>query len=109
MKAWLGVAIYAIRIYGATSLKDRRQVVRSIVDRIKKHYNASVADLGPDGVWDRVDLAVTCVGSSHQEMASRVDQLSAFISHAEDEGEFEVTNLRQEVFLYGDIQNRSPE
>lgn len=103
MKPWLGIATYSIRIYGASSLKDRRQVVRSLVERVRRHFNASVADLGPDGVWDRLELAVACVGSSLQETTTRVDQLDAFISHAEDEGEFEVVSTRREVLAYGNV------
>jgi len=103
MKPWLGVALFSLTLAGSFSLKERRHVVRSLVDRAKKHYNISVADLGPDGVWDRADLAVSCVSSSLRETEHRLSQVRNFLEKAEADGEFEITDARQEVFSYGDI------
>jgi len=36
-----------IRIEAAQSLKDKRQVVRSLKDRLRAHFNVSVAELDP--------------------------------------------------------------
>jgi uncharacterized protein YlxP (DUF503 family) len=102
-KLWIGVVMFSIRIHGAGSLKDRRQVVRSVLDRMKSHFNASVADLGPDGVWDRADLAVSCIGSSSQETETRVDHICSLLDHLEDDGEFEPCAIAREVFAYGDL------
>ncbi|MDL2264363.1 DUF503 domain-containing protein [Synergistaceae bacterium OttesenSCG-928-I11] len=103
MKLWIGVVMFSIRIYGAGSLKDRRQVVRSVLDRMKSHFNASVADLGPDNTWDKADLAVSCIGSSAQEMETRVDHICSLLSRLEDDGEFEPLQVAREVFAYGDL------
>jgi len=108
MKLWVGVAIFSIRIYEASSLKDRRQVVRSLLERARNRCNASATDLGPAS-WDRADLAFSCAGSSHQEMEQRMDQLFSFIAKNEEGGEFEVLNSSREVFSYGDIQDRAAE
>jgi uncharacterized protein YlxP (DUF503 family) len=103
MRPWLGVATISIEIPGAGSLKDRRQVVRSLTERLRKHFNASCADLGPDGMWNRADIAAACTGSSHQEMESRMGQLCSFVNRAEEEGEFVITDMEREVFVYGDF------
>lgn len=103
MTPWMGVALFSIRIGGAASLKDRRQVVRSLLDRLSARFNVSVADLGPDGVWDRCDFAATCVGSSRQEIETRVGRIGSFVTNMEEDGEFEITAAEQEVFSYGDV------
>lgn len=97
------MVVFSMRLYGAGSLKDRRHVVRSLIDRLKRHFNSSVADLSPDGVWDMASIAVSCVGSSHQEMEQRVDQILSFMEKNEEDGEFELLDTRREVFAYGDI------
>ena len=48
-------------------------------------------------------IAVSCVGSSHQEVEQRVDQILSFVEKNEEDGEFELLEIRQEVFAYGDI------
>jgi uncharacterized protein YlxP (DUF503 family) len=103
MRPWIGVVLISMRISAASSLKDRRQVVRSLIDRMKKHFNTSLADLGPDGSWDRADIAVTCVGSNGSEMEQRVGRVCSFMEKSEECGEFEILDLRHEVFLYGDL------
>jgi uncharacterized protein YlxP (DUF503 family) len=105
MKPWIGVALFSLKVYGAGSLKDRRQVVRSLFERLKRHFNASVADLGPKDSWGAVDMAISCIGSSHQEMESRIDQVFAFMEKNEEDGEFEILAAHREVFVYGDLQN----
>ena len=103
MAMWIGAVTVSIRLYSAESLKDRRQVVRSLLERAKRHFNASVTDLGPDGVWNRADLGVVFGGSSSQEMEQRLDKFVSFLEHGEEDGEFEMLSIRREVFSYGDI------
>ncbi|MDR1471483.1 MAG: DUF503 domain-containing protein [Synergistaceae bacterium] len=103
MRPWVGVVLLSARISAASSLKDRRQVVRSLLDRIKKRFNASLADLGPEGSWDRADIAAACVGSDGSEMERRVERMCSFMEKGEEDGEFEILDLRREVFPYGDF------
>lgn len=102
MKPWIGVAFYSLSLHGAASLKDRRQVVRSLTDRAKRHFNVSIADLGPDAC-DRADLAFSGVGSSASEVRRRMSKLDEFIRKIEADGQFEIANACQEVFSYGDF------
>jgi uncharacterized protein YlxP (DUF503 family) len=53
-----------IRIEGAHSLKDKRQVVRSIKDGLRNHFNVSVAEIDPSDAWQRATLGVVSISSS---------------------------------------------
>ena len=46
----------ALRIPGASSLKDRRSVVSSIKQRIRSRFNISVIDCSEDGKWQMARL-----------------------------------------------------
>ena len=105
MKPWLGVAQASIHIYGSTSLKDRRHVVRSLLDRTKLHMNVSSADLGPQEAYERADLAFSCVSSSHTEANDRMESLCSFLDKQAQNGEFEVLAVSYEVFAYGDVSH----
>ena len=109
MNAWIGTVLISARIPHAGSLKDRRQIVRSLTDRMKRHFNVSVADLGPDGRWEMFALAAVCAGSSHTETEARTEQLASFLERGEDDGDYEIVEMSQEVFAYGDIQDRKTE
>ena len=53
-----------IRIDGARSLKDKRQVVRSIKDGLRAHFNVSVAEVQASDAWQRATLGVVSISES---------------------------------------------
>lgn len=53
-----------LRIEAAHSLKDKRQVVRSLKDRLRAHFNVAVAELDPDNAWQRATLGVVSISGS---------------------------------------------
>lgn len=53
-----------LRIEGAHSLKDKRQVLRSIKDRLRNSFNISVAELEVTDLWQRATLGVAGISDS---------------------------------------------
>jgi uncharacterized protein YlxP (DUF503 family) len=53
-----------IRIEGAHSLKDKRQVLRSVKDGLRNHFNVAVAELDPSNAWQRATLGVVSISGS---------------------------------------------
>jgi uncharacterized protein YlxP (DUF503 family) len=53
-----------LRIEAAQSLKDKRQVVRSIKDRLRAHFNVAVAEIEPSSLWNRATIGVVSVSDS---------------------------------------------
>jgi uncharacterized protein YlxP (DUF503 family) len=54
-----------LRIEAAQSLKDKRQVVRSLKDRLRAHFNVAVAELDSTGLWNQATIGVVSVSDSH--------------------------------------------
>jgi len=53
-----------IRIEGAHSLKDKRQVVRSVKDGLRNHFNVAVAEIDASNAWQRATLGVVSISDS---------------------------------------------
>ena len=53
-----------LRIEGAHSLKDKRQVLRSLKDRLRHSFNISVAELDATDLWQRATLGVVSISDS---------------------------------------------
>ena len=51
-------------IEAAQSLKDKRQVVRSLKDRLRSSFNVAVAELDSSNLWNRATLGVVSISSS---------------------------------------------
>jgi uncharacterized protein YlxP (DUF503 family) len=50
-----------LAIEHAQSLKDRRQVVRSLKEKLRHGFNVSVAELDEAVVWNRATLGVAAI------------------------------------------------
>ena len=53
-----------LHIEAAQSLKDKRQVLRSLKDRLRASFNVSVAELDPSPIWNRATVGVVAISVS---------------------------------------------
>lgn len=53
-----------LRIEHAQSLKDKRQLVRSLKDKLRAHFNVATAELDASGLWNRASVGVVSVSDS---------------------------------------------
>ena len=106
MSFWMAAAKLSLRIPFSGSLKDRRQVVRSLTEGVRGRFSISAADLGPEGVLNAAELGFAAAGSSRAELEERMRNLENFLYQREDDGEFSVTDFSMEVFDYDDLSYR---
>ena len=64
MSTAIALLTLEIRIEGAHSLKDKRQVVRSLKDRLRAKFNVGVAELEQSDLWQRATVGVVSISSS---------------------------------------------
>ena len=53
-----------LRIEGAHSLKDKRQVLRRMKDRLRHSFNVSVAEMDSTGLWNQATIGVAAISDS---------------------------------------------
>ncbi len=62
----------------AASLKDRRQVVRSLKDQLRRRFNVSVAELDETrDLWQRATLGIAAIGTDAVYLRGLLGQASA--------------------------------
>jgi uncharacterized protein YlxP (DUF503 family) len=64
-----------VRIEHAQSLKDRRQVVRSLKDQLRQHFNISVAELDEAVTWQSATLGVAAISGSRSYLQGLMDEV----------------------------------
>lgn len=69
----VGLLTLEIHIPDARSLKDKRQVLRSLKDRLRAHFNVAVAELDHQDTWQRAQIGVVSLSndSAHLEQSLR--------------------------------------
>ena len=53
-----------LRIEGAHSLKDKRQVLRRLKDKLRNGFNVAVAELDANDLWQRATIGVVSISGS---------------------------------------------
>ncbi len=68
------------------SLKEKRQILRSLIDRVRAKFNASIAEVANNDLWQRGTVGVAMVANDRlllQQMAQKIDEILADHSSVE--------------------------
>ena len=61
------------------SLKGKRKVVRSMVDKVKSRFNVSVAEVGANDKWQKIELGISAVGNDRRHVDSSLNHVLGFL------------------------------
>ena len=61
---YIGTCLLSIEIPDAASLKDKRSVVKSVVERARRELRLSVAEVGGLDEWDYAEIGLAYVTNS---------------------------------------------
>ncbi len=65
----IGVYTFELHLPASRSLKQKRQVLRSLKDRLRSRYNVAVTELGENAnLWQRAGLAVVSIAGSRDPL-----------------------------------------
>ncbi len=67
--------ILELSIPHAQSVKDRRQVVRSLKDKLRHGFNVSVAELDDASLWNRATLGFAAISSSSAYLEGQMQEV----------------------------------
>jgi hypothetical protein len=67
----VGLMTWDLHLDACHSLKDKRQVLESLKDRLHRKYNISVAETAHQDLWQRAELSA-CVMSTDRVHAEKV-------------------------------------
>jgi uncharacterized protein len=70
----VGLCTIELFIAGSQSLKDKRQVLLSLKDRLRQKFNLSVAEINDQDLWQKAVLAFACVANDGRHVNQVLDQ-----------------------------------
>ena len=68
-----------LRVLNARSLKDKRQVVKSTVETVRRRFGISVAEVAAQDSWQRAVLGFAVVASSASQAERVLDDVDRFV------------------------------
>ena len=81
-----------LRIEHAQSLKDRRQVVRSLKDQLRQSFNISVAEMDEAVTWQSATIGVTAISRSRDYMHGLIEEVERAARRMANEHGAELTD-----------------
>lgn len=73
----IGLLTLEIHIPDARSLKDKRQVLRSLKDKLRAHFNVAVAELAHQETWQRSRIGVVSISGDAKHLEDSIAAIAA--------------------------------
>jgi uncharacterized protein YlxP (DUF503 family) len=93
----VGIARLTLFLPDSHSLKEKRMVMRRVKDRVRAKFNAAIAEVEDNDVWQRGVLGLALVGNERRFVESAVDEVIRFVR-----GEAEVVNAEKELQTFSE-------
>lgn len=89
----VGTLMVALRLPGAETLKDKRRVVRGMIESMRHRYGVSAAEVDDTTLSGNATIGIAYVSGNRVEVESALDTVLKFI---ESHPEVEVYDLLKE-------------
>jgi len=60
-------------------LKEKRHVLRKLIDRVRARFNVAISEVGDNDVWQRAQMGFCTVGNDRRHINSSLDKVIYFI------------------------------
>jgi uncharacterized protein YlxP (DUF503 family) len=75
------------------SLKDKRQIRRSLVDKTRQKFNVSIAEVGTQDIHQTLTLGIAVVSGEHSHAQNCIDEIVRYMEGYGETLGIEMTGL----------------
>jgi hypothetical protein len=75
----IGSCLIRLHLPATRSLKEKRQIVKSLLARVRNDFNVSIAEVDLQDHWKQAVLAVVCVSTSQRYTHGQLEAVVRFI------------------------------
>ena len=75
----MAAMILDVHLPGCRSLKEKRSVLRPLLERLQRRFAVSVAEVDHQDLWQRAGLGVAAVSGSGTVLAQLLDDVERFV------------------------------
>lgn len=75
----VGISSFELHLPSCRSLKEKRKVVKSLVDRIHQRFRVSVAETGFHDLHQRAEISLAVVGTGETEIEHMLDEVRSLV------------------------------
>ena len=90
----IGTGKIKFKLYGVHSLKEKRSIIKSIINRIKNNFNISIAEIDYNDSHSWAQIGFSIVGNDSKLVNSKVDKV---LNLADEIGLAQIADTRIEI------------
>jgi uncharacterized protein len=91
----IGVCEITLHLPDSHSLKEKRQIIKSIIARVRNHFEIAIVEVDENDRWQIAILGVSCVSNSSQVASEVLERVRRFIE--ETRPDVLLSNMESEI------------
>ncbi len=91
----VGVMTTQLYLHGMTSLKDKRRIIKSVIERLKSRFNISISEVDHNDIKTSAVLALALVSNDTRFINQQLDKILDFMRN---DGRFTLGPVERETF-----------
>lgn len=93
------IGVLSIRLFLSEpqSLKDKRRIIKSLIERLKNKFNIAVAEAAYLDSWNNSELGIVCISND----AGHADSMmNSVVNYIEGFGSAELADVKTEIIPF---------
>ena len=91
----VGICRMTLHLPESSSLKEKRQIARSLTDRLRNKFNVAVAEVEDADLWQRLTLGLCCVSNDRGHADAMLSNVLNYVE--ESRRDLEILDVETEV------------
>lgn len=84
-----------LHLYAAHSLKEKRSIIKRVIERVKNKFNVSIAETGDQDLWQSALIGAAITGNNKGLLERELEKILNLI---ESSGELEIISVVHEIW-----------
>jgi uncharacterized protein YlxP (DUF503 family) len=94
----IGVCQITLHLPNSHSLKEKRQIVKSIIARVHNQFEVAIAEVENNDRWQIATLGMSCVSNSSQHASEVLEHVQNYIE--ETRPDLIISNVETEIIQW---------
>lgn len=90
----VGLLELDLRLSGVNSLKDKRHILRGLIEKLRRDFQIAISEVGDHDLWGNAVLGVAAISNDTQHIES---VLAKVLERIEGQPELEIAGSWQEI------------
>lgn len=80
----IGICYIELNLDGCSSLKEKRRILKSMIEKIRNKFNVSISEIDHNDLWQRATLGIACISQNGKFVNQQISEIVKWIENFRD-------------------------